>query len=213
MTLRQTDNPYGYRELLVFKKAEQLQTACVSITSHFPNYHDPKGERGLTGEKGVEGNLKTLVALADQMDRSARSVKQNIVEGWKRNSTREYYDFLGFSMGANAELEEDCNDILKGIYKGIERERGDREIEQVEKLPFYPLDTHLPPVVQLKLRCKELNLLFHKLQQSLLGKMSDEHRLSMADNLNRTAQSERTNDEWLRREQEKLQREEREKGE
>jgi hypothetical protein len=57
-------------------------------------------------------------------------VKQNIIEGWKRNSTREYYDFLGFSIGALTELEEDCNDIWNGIYpelmgtKGIMGERG-----------------------------------------------------------------------------------------
>lgn len=103
--------PYGYRELLIYKKAEELQKSCSELTHIFPR-------------------TKTLLALADQMDRSARSVKQNIVEGWKRNSSKEYYDFLGFSMGANAELEEDCDDIWKGMYpellriKGVMGERG-----------------------------------------------------------------------------------------
>src|SRR3989338_10694022 len=103
MTLRKSNAPYGYKKLLVYTKAEELQRACATLTSHFPR-------------------SKTLYALADQMDRSARSVKQNIVEGWKRNSTKEDYEFLGFSLGANAELEEDCMDIWKGIYpelKGI----------------------------------------------------------------------------------------------
>ena len=75
-----------------------------------------------TGLTSVFPKTKTLIALADQMNRSARSVKQNIVEGWKRNSTKEYYEFLGFSIGANAELEEDCMDVWKGVYpelKGI----------------------------------------------------------------------------------------------
>lgn len=132
--------------------------------------------------------MKTLTALVDQMDRSARSVKQNIVEGWKRNTSKEYYDFLGFSMGANTELEEDCNDIWKGMYpelmgvRGVMGERGfsekgerglrgsktgekgNTEIGDIEKLKFYPLDPNLPPVVKLKLQCKELNYLLTQLQ-------------------------------------------------
>lgn len=69
----------GYREVLAYRKAERMQADCAALTHRFPR-------------------AKTLIALADQMDRSARSVKQNIVEGWKRNSTQEYYDFLGFSL-------------------------------------------------------------------------------------------------------------------
>ncbi len=33
----------------------------------------------------------------------------------------------------------------------------------IEKLKFYPLDEKLPPIVKLKLPCKELNFLLHKL--------------------------------------------------
>ena|SRR3989338_3434475 len=163
MALRVSENPYGYRELLVYKKAEEMQKACAEFTNGFVE--------GAKREKGG-GGLKTILALQDQMDRSARSVKQNIVEGWKRNGTQEYHQFLGFSLGANAELEEDCNDIVKGFYKGIEREKGEKwEIQEVEKLPFYPLNSRLPLLVQLKLRCKELNFLLQKLQQSLSEKM------------------------------------------
>jgi four helix bundle protein len=190
--------PYGYRDLLAYKKAEELQFACAELTHVFLR-------------------TKTLIALADQMDRSARSVKQNIVEGWKRNSTKEYYDFLGFSIGANTELEEDCDDIWKGIYpellreKGVMGERGrdqrgvkgkemDQEGERgeigrrekakkggakggldIEKLKFYPLDPGLPKVVRLKLRCKELNYLLDRLQKSLLKKMKEEETLPFKD--------------------------------
>ena len=47
--------------------------------------------------------------------------------------------------------------------KGIrgQEERGGFDIE---KLKFYPLDTGLPRVVRLKLRCKELNYLLDRLQ-------------------------------------------------
>src|SRR3989338_2449151 len=95
--LKTSRDPYGYKNLLAYKKAEELQARCSELTHLFPK-------------------LKTLIALGDQMDRSARSVKQNIVEGWKRNSTKEYYEFLGFAIAANAELEEDCADIWRGIY-------------------------------------------------------------------------------------------------
>lgn len=167
--IKPSRTPYGYRELLAYKKAEEVQRACAELTHRFPR-------------------TKTLVALADQMDRSARSGKQNIVEGWKRNSTGEYYDFLGFAIGANTELEEDCNDIWKGFYPelpgirgvmGLD-ERGARRLD-IEKLKFYPLDPNLPPVVQLKLRCKELNYLLDRLQKSLLAKMTEEETLSGKD--------------------------------
>jgi four helix bundle protein len=171
--IKPSRKPYGYRELLAYRKSEELQDACSILTHEFPK-------------------MKTLVALADQMDRSARSVKQNIVEGWKRNSTREYYEFLGFSIGANTELEEDCNDIWKERYPELLKKReimgergvkGEREREEldIESLRFYPVDPSLPPVVRLKLRCKELNFLLEKLQKSLLSKMKEEETLPSKD--------------------------------
>jgi four helix bundle protein len=243
--LKPAKNPYGYQNLLAYKKAEELQMECRRISGMFPR-------------------SKTIIDLADQMDRSSRSGKQNIVEGWKRNTTKEYFDFLGFSIGAVAELEEDCNDIWKGRYPelegimgvmgeervkgvgmGIKGEKGSpfnplspsnpnnssnpnpfsspdrnnipgsnnlfnpfKSNEQIkpfsssnpnnhsnsnsnpfspfkpfispfdiEKLPFYPLDQTLPPIVQLKLRCKELNYLLYKLQTSLENKMKSEKTL------------------------------------
>lgn len=149
------------------------------------------------------------------MDRSARSVKQNIVEGWKRNTTKEYGTFLGFSIGANAELEEDCDDIWKGVYpelKGIKgvmgekggrgemgRERREGELPlDIDKLKFYPLDLSLPPVVQLKLRCKEINMLLTKLQNSLETKMKEERTMPLADRVQMKVRREEKDEEWLR---------------
>ncbi len=196
MKSKESSTPYGYKNLLVYKKAEDLQRACSTLTSRFPPFsHSTRS--------------KTLLALADQMDRSARSVKQNIVEGWKRNSTKEYYEFLGFSIAANAELEEDCNDILKGIYpelkgiRGVMGEKGEGtegeewEIERVEKLPFYPIDSHLPPLIQLKLRCKEMNFLIQKLQQSLHQKMQDGTKGIIGAAWG-TGERGKSGEEWLR---------------
>lgn len=155
---KQSKNPYGYRNLLAYKKAEEIQIETARVCNFFLK-------------------AKTISALADHMNRSARSAKQNIAEGWKRNSTKEYYEFLGFAVASNAELEEDCNDVWNGIYqelmgiKGLMGEKGEAESHfphlDIEKLKFYPLDTSLPPIVQLKLRAKELNFILARLQKSL----------------------------------------------
>lgn len=176
--LKPHKDPYGYKKLLAYKKAEDLQMECSRLTHLFPF-------------------SKTLSSLADQMDRSARSGKQNIVEGWKRNTTKEYYDFLGFAIGAIAELEEDCDDIIRGVYPelmdkmGLKREKrvetpsnpisSHWTLLEVEKLRFYPLDPSLPLVIQLKLRCKELNFLLKKIQDSLEQKMENENTFSLRD--------------------------------
>lgn len=185
--IKQTLDSYGYKKLLVYKKADELQSETSRLTTLFcPSRYMP--------------HLKTLFSLSDQMVRSARSTKQNIVEGWKRNSTSEYYTFLGYSIASNAELEEDCNDIISGKYpqlmgiKGIMGERG--EMGEVEKLPFYPLDTRLPPIVQLKLRCKEVNFLLDRLQQSLLKKMEEDKTLSVGDRVARGRAQEHGVDKW-----------------
>ena len=167
-------NSYGYRNLLVYQKAEALQLAAADFVTEGRSF----------------STEKTLIALADQMERSARSTKQNIIEGWKRNSTNEYYQFLGYATASNAELEADFTDIIKGIYgnKGIKGE--EKGVEWVETLPFYPLNTHLPPLIQLKLRAKELNFLLDKLQGSLSSKMKDEKTISVADRMRANEQRE-----------------------
>src|SRR3989344_4677849 len=96
--LKQSKSPDGYKYLLVYKKAEEWVAETLSYTATFPKD-------------------KTGIGLADQMDRSARSVKANIVEGWKRNATHEYYTFLGYSIASNTELLEDYLDICLGRYE------------------------------------------------------------------------------------------------
>lgn len=153
--------PEGYRDLLVYKKSEAVQTFTISIVATFPR-------------------TKTFVDLADQMSRSARSVTKNIVEGWKRNTTAEYLQFLGFSVGSNSELMEDAGDIVTGKYpelmgiKGIMGDNGRVPRDELDNISFYPLNASLPNAVKLFLMCKEVNYLFYKLQQSLDSKMDIE---------------------------------------
>lgn len=211
--LKQSTSLDGYKHLLVYKKSDELLAGTTTFTSHFP---------------------RVISRLIEQMDSSARSVKANIVEGWKRNATHEYYTFLGYAIASNAELLEDYLDICLGRYeekgiKGIERgEKGKTDIpisslshskpfapvspfaprkpisatpplgssrpfppfsspssakEWLEKLRFYPLDVTLPASVQLYLRCKEIDMLLQKLQESLLERMKEKKTLSEPDRM------------------------------
>ncbi len=168
-------NPEGYKKLLAYTKAKALHRDTLELASHFPR-------------------TKTYADLADQMARSGRSGNKNIVEGWKRNTTKEYFDFLGFSIGAVEELRDDAEDIILGVYpelnpiigvmgqKGIEMgkervKRGQKGImgrEVLESLKFYPLNETFPPVVKIYLQAKEVNFLLDKLQKSLDFKMDQE---------------------------------------
>lgn len=207
--LKQSKNPEGYRELLAYKKADELFSETLQITTGFsPN--------------------KTILALADQMNRSARSIKQNIVEGWKRNATSEYYTFLGYSIASNAELLEDYRDICNGRYEiiglnGVMGERGEKgkvngekgKKEEsdfstplsssapffhldIDKLKFYPLDTSLPRAVQLFLKTKELNFLLENLQKSLLVKMREEQTLSFSEKQQLVRKKSQEANQWFR---------------
>ncbi len=48
--------------------------------------------------------------LKAQLDDAARSQKRNIEEGWKRATTSEYLDFLGYSQGSLEEVKGDIRD-------------------------------------------------------------------------------------------------------
>lgn len=154
--------PEGYKQLLAYKKAVGVQEMTLKLTNLFPR-------------------TKNMLSLKDQMDRSARSGTKNIIEGWKRNTTGEYFHFLGYSIGSVEELKDDCADIAKGLYRelmGVRGLMGSRLTPltpfELESLRFYPLDETLPSIVQLYLKCKELLMLLNKLQQSLDLKMDSE---------------------------------------
>lgn len=63
----------------------------------------------------------------------------------------------------------------------------------IEKIPFYPLNRNLPPIIQLKLRAKELNYLLNQLQKSLENKMNQEKKLSSGDAARKCLQAQKQN--------------------
>lgn len=181
-------HPEGFKKLITYKKSEELMEICLRVTKEFKNLRD-----------------KTLEALADQMDRSVRSVKQNKVEGWMRNTTEEYLNFLGFALASLAELTEDVGDIIKGRYegvmglKGVMGEKGiEMSFEEINQLPFYPLPPSIPLIIEMKLRCKELSYLIYRLQQSLDKKMVAEGALSFRKKLKNRQQEISEADKWLK---------------
>jgi four helix bundle protein len=94
-----------YEDLDVFKKSHHLVLDIYKITSQFP-----KEEK---------------YRLTDQMIRSAYSVPSNIAEGNRRNTIKEYVNFLYTSRGSLHELQyflllsKDLGYIKEYLYKEI----------------------------------------------------------------------------------------------
>lgn len=83
------EDPKGYQYLGVWQNAALLRALVRLFTKGLP---------------------KSEHRLKAQMDDSARSVKRNIEEGWKRPTSNEYLQFLGYSQGSLEELRGDVRD-------------------------------------------------------------------------------------------------------
>jgi len=74
-----------YKELEVWQRATELVVSTYELTRTFP-----------ADEK---------FGLTQQIRKASVSVAANIAEGWGRNSTREYIQFLTIARGSLMELE------------------------------------------------------------------------------------------------------------
>ena len=107
---RQWSHPEGYKYLAVWKNTVQLQDMVRNFTKTLP-YSERRRK--------------------DHMNDASRSVQRNIEEGYKRPTTKEYLDFLGFSQGSLEELKGDVRDCLRdGLIK---KELHDKFIELINK--------------------------------------------------------------------------------
>ena len=95
----------GYMNLVVWKNACELRRIIYEITKNFPSVEFRR---------------------VSQMRDSARSIKQNIQEGYKRRSIGEYIQHLSIAQGSLGELSGDVDDcfedklISNQVYKMID---------------------------------------------------------------------------------------------
>lgn len=86
----------SYKELVVWEKAMELAEETYKLVEKLPK--------------------QETYALSDQMRRAAISIPSNIAEGQRRNSTKEFKQFLSIADGSCAELE---TQILIAIRIGL----------------------------------------------------------------------------------------------
>ena len=82
----------SHKQLIVWQKSMDLVVKVYDLVKKLPK--------------------EETYALSDQMRRAAVSIPSNIAEGFFRNSSRQYIQFLSVSRGSAAELE---TQILIGI--------------------------------------------------------------------------------------------------
>ncbi|MBI4058655.1 four helix bundle protein [Candidatus Microgenomates bacterium] len=92
-------DPQGFQYLAVWQNAALLRVLVRKFTATLPF---------------SERRLKA------QLDDAARSQKRNIEEGWKRSTTSEYLNFLGYAQGSLEEVKGDLRDAkTDGFLKSI----------------------------------------------------------------------------------------------
>ncbi|MCK9424530.1 MAG: four helix bundle protein [Ignavibacteriaceae bacterium] len=105
----------SYKDLLVWQRSMDLVVSIYRITEKFPSNEQ--------------------FGLVSQMRRAVVSIPSNIAEGYGRQSTGSYKQFLSISRGSLFELEtqvELCN-RLKYIQQ-IESEKMLNEITEISKM-------------------------------------------------------------------------------
>lgn len=109
-------NPLGYKVLRTYQQGEEIYGLVKKFTASFLH---PIADSRLIGH----------------MNDSARSIPRNIAEGYGRNNTKQYYEFLGFSFGSLLELLEDSMETEKDI-KGEQRKTRDSKgaLEQISRI-------------------------------------------------------------------------------
>ncbi len=115
----------SYKDLIVWQKAIVLVTAVYSLSKTFPS--------------------EEKFGIVSQLNRADISVPANIVEGWGRESAKNYLQFLRISRGSLMEVEtliiiaknlkslsdenfititekiEETGKILQGLIKSIQQ--------------------------------------------------------------------------------------------
>ena len=85
-----------YKELKVWQKSMDLTVEIYRLVKLLPKFE--------------------IYALSDQMRRAVVSIPSNIAEGYGRNSTKEFIQFLTIARGSQLELETQLQIYLRLEY-------------------------------------------------------------------------------------------------
>ena len=108
----------GYHKLILWQKAREFVRLIYKATESFPR----------SEEFGLKGQLR----------RAAVSVVLNIVEGYRRNSTKEFLRFLNMSGASLTEVEACLEIAFDLLYlKPQEHKQLEEKRSEVEVILFY----------------------------------------------------------------------------
>jgi len=107
----------GYKKLVAYQKSKELVIEIYKLTSKYPKY-------------------ETYV-LVPQMRRAVLSIPANLVEGYAKESPKEYARFLTISIGSITELEVFLDISFDLSYiKSDELDRMNVLISEIKKLLY-----------------------------------------------------------------------------
>ena len=104
-----------YKKLIVWQKSVQLVINIYEITEKFPK--------------------EEIYGLTNQIRRAAVAIPSNIAEGYRRNSKKEYRQFLAIAYSSAAELETQFI-IAKKLpkTKNLDYNKIDNLLEEILKM-------------------------------------------------------------------------------
>lgn len=111
--LPERHKPLSQQEIIQEQIAKTLAelTAPEKPSQRSRVWKDPKGYQYLAVWQNASLTLPLWEKrLKAQLDDAARSQKRNIEEGWKRPTTSEYLNFLGFAQASLEEVKGDIRD-------------------------------------------------------------------------------------------------------
>jgi len=112
----------GFRNQFIYQKSLNLVTEILSMTRRFPR--------------------DEVFGITSQMRRSATSISSNIAEGYRRNSTKEYINFLSISYASCGELQSHTDVALRMELISKEDHAGILVLEEeMSKLLWRTLET------------------------------------------------------------------------